>query len=143
LRLRGYSSRDGQPAILSPVSVYAEWFRTSALRKANRAAGGEFDREHVTRYIYSHPKKFDVRLMPAPAAIDREDVRLTVDIEEDWITPWPFTRRWGRNGLIGNASPACWTTSPPCAAAWRCSIAPIEAGRRRRAVDFCDAQQYR
>jgi spore coat polysaccharide biosynthesis protein SpsF len=80
----GYSSRDGQPAILSPVGVYAEWFRTSALRKANRSARNPVDREQVTRYLYSHPQTFDVRLLPAPEAIDRDDVRLTVDIEEDW-----------------------------------------------------------
>jgi spore coat polysaccharide biosynthesis protein SpsF len=80
----GYCSRDGQPAILSPVGVYAEWFRTSALRKANRLAQDAPDREHVTRYLYSHPEKFSVRLLPAPTEIDREDVRLTVDIEEDW-----------------------------------------------------------
>ena len=79
-----YCSRDGQPAILSPVSVYAEWFRSSALRKADRLARSPLDREHVTRYLYSHPEKFSLRLVPAPAEIDREDVRLTVDIEEDW-----------------------------------------------------------
>lgn len=80
----GYHLRDGRPAIHSPVSVYAEWFRTSALRKANRLARNEVEREDVTRYIYSHPEKFNVRLLSAPAEIDREDVRLTVDIEEDW-----------------------------------------------------------
>jgi spore coat polysaccharide biosynthesis protein SpsF len=79
-----YCSRDGQPAVLSPVSVYAEWFRSSALRKADRLARNPLEREHVTRYLYSHPEKFSLRLMPAPAEIDREDVRLTVDIEEDW-----------------------------------------------------------
>ena len=79
-----YSLRDGRPAILSPVSVYAEWFRTSALRKANRSARSTLDRDDVTRYLYSHPGKFQVRLMPAPAAIDREDLRLTIDIDEDW-----------------------------------------------------------
>ena len=79
-----YCSRDGRPAILSPVSVYAEWFRSSALRRANRLARDPLDREHVTRYLYSHPDKFNVRLTPAPTEIDREDVRLTVDIEEDW-----------------------------------------------------------
>jgi spore coat polysaccharide biosynthesis protein SpsF len=79
-----YLSRDGQPAVLSPVSVYAEWFRASALRRADRLARSPLDREHVTRYLYSHPEKFNLRLMPAPAEIDREDVRLTVDIEEDW-----------------------------------------------------------
>ncbi len=80
----GYCSRDGRPAILSPVSVYAEWFRTSALRRANRLARDKPDREHVTRYLYSHPEQFNVRLTPAPTEIDREDVRLMVDIEEDW-----------------------------------------------------------
>jgi spore coat polysaccharide biosynthesis protein SpsF len=79
-----YHSRDGQPAILSPVNVYAEWFRAGALRKADRSARGEVDREHVTRYFFAHPEKFDLRLIPAPSEIDREDVRLTVDIEEDW-----------------------------------------------------------
>jgi spore coat polysaccharide biosynthesis protein SpsF len=79
-----YCSRDGRPAILSPASVYAEWFRASALRKAERAARNELDREHVTRYLYSHPEKFNLLLIPAPTEIDRDDVRLTIDIEEDW-----------------------------------------------------------
>jgi spore coat polysaccharide biosynthesis protein SpsF len=79
-----YSLRDGRPAILSPVNVYAEWFRGSALRRANRLARSQLDREEVTRYLYSHPDKFSLRLIPAPAEIDREDVRLTVDIDEDW-----------------------------------------------------------
>ncbi len=79
-----YCSRDGRPAILSPVGVYAEWFRGAALRRAAGATGNTADHEHVTRYIYSHPEKFNLRLIPAPAEIDRDDVRLTVDIEEDW-----------------------------------------------------------
>ncbi len=79
-----YCLRDGRPAILSPVGIYAEWFRSSALRKANRLATDQLDREQVTRYLYSHPDKFPLRLIPAPASIDREDVRLRVDFEEDW-----------------------------------------------------------
>lgn len=46
----GYCSRDGRPAILSPASVYAEWFRTSALRRANRLARDELD---CARYALS------------------------------------------------------------------------------------------
>ena len=80
----GYCSRDGRPAILSPVGVYAEWFRNSALQKIARRAKSPADRNDVTRYLYSHPEKFTVRLIPAPAQIDRDDVRLRVDIEEDW-----------------------------------------------------------
>ncbi|MGA2799512.1 MAG: NTP transferase domain-containing protein [Thermoguttaceae bacterium] len=79
-----YCSRDGQPAILSPVGVYAEWIRASALHKAARHAKHPEEREHVTRFIYSHPEKFNIRLIPAPAEIDRDDVRLTVEMEEDW-----------------------------------------------------------
>jgi len=79
-----YCSRDGRPAILSPVGIYAEWFRSSALRRAARAARHPADRDHVTRYLYSHPEKFNIRLIPAPPQLDRHDVRLTVDIEEDW-----------------------------------------------------------
>jgi spore coat polysaccharide biosynthesis protein SpsF len=79
-----YASRDGRPAILSPVGVYAEWFRVRALRRAARAAQDPADREEVTRYLYSHPEKFRVRLVPAPSEIDREDVRLTISNDEDW-----------------------------------------------------------
>jgi len=79
-----YCSRDGRPAILSPVGVYAEWFRSHSLRKAARAAKHPADREHITRYLYSHPEKFNLRLIPAPAGIDRDDVRLSVNEEEDW-----------------------------------------------------------
>ena len=38
----------------------------------------------MTPYFYSHPEKFNLRLIPAPPEIDREDVRLTVDLDEDW-----------------------------------------------------------
>ncbi len=79
-----YCLQDGRPAILSPVGIYAEWFRASALRRAVRATKTPTDREHVTRYIYSHPEKFNVRLIPAPPQLDRDDVRLTIDMEEDW-----------------------------------------------------------
>jgi spore coat polysaccharide biosynthesis protein SpsF len=79
-----YCSRDGRPAILSPVGVYAEWIRTEALRRADRKATLPADRREVTRFIYGHPEQFSLRLIPAPPRVDRDDVRLTVDIEEDW-----------------------------------------------------------
>lgn len=34
----GYRLQDGRPAILSPVGVYAEWFRSVALRRSARKA---------------------------------------------------------------------------------------------------------
>jgi spore coat polysaccharide biosynthesis protein SpsF len=79
-----YCSQSGRPAILSAVGVYAEWCRADALLRAHREATDAADREHVTRYLYSHPERFRVRLIPGPLQLDRDDVRLTVDIEEDW-----------------------------------------------------------
>ena len=38
----------------------------------------------MTGYVRSHPEKFNLHWIPAPAEIDRDDVRLTIDIEEDW-----------------------------------------------------------
>ena len=79
-----YCSRNGQLAVLSPVGVYAEWFRSAALRRAAKKARTATHRDHVTRYVHSHPEKFSIHLIHVPARIDRDDVRLTVDIEEDW-----------------------------------------------------------
>jgi len=79
-----YCSRDGRPAILSPVGVYAEWIRTAALRRADRKATLPEDRQEITRFIYGHPEQFTLRLIPAPPRVDRDDFRLTIDIEEDW-----------------------------------------------------------
>src|SRR5262249_33780980 len=79
-----YCARNGRPAILSPLGVFVEWFRVKALRKAERDAKHAADREHATRYLYSHPEKFNLRLIPAPSELDRDDVRLTIDSEADW-----------------------------------------------------------
>jgi spore coat polysaccharide biosynthesis protein SpsF len=79
-----YASRNGRPAVLSPIGIFAEWFRTDSLRLAARKAKAPAERENPTRFVCSHPERFRIRLLPAPAEIDREDVRLTVDIDEDW-----------------------------------------------------------
>ena len=79
----GYCSRDGMPAIGSPLGVYAEWMPVAALLRADREAPPT-DRQDVTRYLYSHPERFRVRLVRVPSALDRGDVRLRIEDEEDW-----------------------------------------------------------
>ena len=80
----GYCASDGVPAIASPLGVYAEWCRTTALCEAARDAVSPADREQVTRYLYTHPEQFRNKLIPVPSQLDREDVRLTINVEEDW-----------------------------------------------------------
>jgi spore coat polysaccharide biosynthesis protein SpsF len=79
-----YGCRDGQPAMLSPIGVHGEWIRAKSLRQAARRATAPADRDSVTRYLYSHPADYCVRLIPAPAELDRDDVRLALGGEEDW-----------------------------------------------------------
>lgn len=79
-----FCARDGRPAILSSIGVFGEWCGADALRKADRDARTADDRDAVTRYLFSHPEKFQVRLIPAPTELDRDNVYLTVNREEDW-----------------------------------------------------------
>ncbi len=79
-----YCCRDGRPAVRSPLGMYAEWVRADVIHRVARRASTAEDRNDVTRYIYTRPDRFRLRLIPAPPQLDREDVRLTVDIEEDW-----------------------------------------------------------
>ncbi len=79
-----YQSKSGQPAVLLPAGVYAEWFRVEALWRATRQARTRADRQSATHYLSSRPEQFSSRMIPVPEPINREDVRLTMDIEEDW-----------------------------------------------------------
>lgn len=78
-----YCLRDGRPGILSPVGLFAEWCCADALRKASRLARQPAEREQPLRYLFTHPEFFQVRLVPAPERLDRQDMRLTVGSEED------------------------------------------------------------
>ena len=80
----GFCSRDGRPAVQSRVGVLAEWCRAEAILKADVVANQHGDRQHPTRFVFSHPEIFQLRLIPIPEPLDREDLRLKVDLEEDW-----------------------------------------------------------
>ncbi len=80
----GYRTSDGKPAVLSRVGALAEWFRVPALRKANREAKSAADRDEATRYLYSHPELFSLRLISLPAELESENLLLTMDFEKHW-----------------------------------------------------------
>lgn len=80
----GYCRADGRPAILTQLGVSAEWCTAAALLRANDRAKRLTEREHVTSFLYGHPELFNVRLIPLPTELDRDDLRLKIDFEEDW-----------------------------------------------------------
>lgn len=80
----GYSSRSGRPAIQSSLGMFGEYFQTRALLVADREACLAEDRANVTRYLYSRPDKFLVRMIPVPAQLDRDDLRLRIENAHDW-----------------------------------------------------------
>ncbi len=78
----GYCRGDGRPAVLTHMGMLAEWCSVAALCQAAR--GVSVDRRHLTASLYAHPEQFNVRLLPVPVELDREDLRLRLDGEEDW-----------------------------------------------------------
>jgi spore coat polysaccharide biosynthesis protein SpsF len=80
----GYCSRNGQPVVRSALGAIGEWISAATLRRADCAASDRNQREHVTSFICSHPESFQLRLVPIPRELDREDLRLTIGGEEDW-----------------------------------------------------------
>jgi spore coat polysaccharide biosynthesis protein SpsF len=80
----GYCSRSGKPAIQSALGMFGEYFQIRALLIADREAQLPEDRANVTRYLYSRPDKFVVRMIPVPVELDRDDLRLRIESADDW-----------------------------------------------------------
>jgi spore coat polysaccharide biosynthesis protein SpsF len=79
-----YCFADGRPAIQSRLGVFAEWCRGEAVLLADRLARRESERSDATRFLYSHPEIFALKLIAAPPQLDRDDLRLSIQDEEDW-----------------------------------------------------------
>ena len=65
-----------------PRGMDVEVFSYKSLEYACQHAENEFDKEHVTAYIYNHPQKFNLKSFSAP--LDHSFYRLTVDTKEDF-----------------------------------------------------------
>ena len=56
-----------------------------ALEEAHRNATQPFEREHVCPYIYTTaPERFKIEYLRAPQELNRPDIRVTLDTEEDY-----------------------------------------------------------
>jgi spore coat polysaccharide biosynthesis protein SpsF len=80
-----YLLSDGTPAILTGIGLFAETVKLSALRRAKQEALSPADREHVTRWLYTHPERFACRFLPVPPFIENVGLRLTVDTAKDMV----------------------------------------------------------
>lgn len=94
-----YCFSDGRPVVHSQLGVLAEWCRGDALRQADREAADPRDRQDPMRYVYSRPDRFQLRLIPAPTPLDRDDLRLLLDSEEDWDHAQEIYDALGPEGL--------------------------------------------
>jgi len=56
-----------------------------ALEKAWRNAKKDYEREHVTPYIYKNPYIFKINQVKAPEELYAPDIRVTLDTEEDYV----------------------------------------------------------
>ena len=79
-----YCSARGKPALMAKIGVLAEWCKASAVHRADELASDRHERSDVCRFLHSHPELFQLRLVPVPTPLDREDVRLLLEVEEDW-----------------------------------------------------------
>ena len=66
-----------------PEGLDIEVFSFSALEKCFKQAQEDFEKEHVTPYIWMHPEKF--KLLNVKNDKDLSDIRLTVDTAEDIV----------------------------------------------------------
>ena len=73
-----YGREDGLPC-----GAAVEAIATQALQRGAQLASDPSDREHVTTYLRRHEDRFNLLAMPAPPALARPDVRVTVDTPAD------------------------------------------------------------
>lgn len=68
-----------------PHGLDAEVFSFHALEKAFNESTEDFEREHVTPYIYrTKPGLFKITFLEAPEYLTASDIRITLDTEEDY-----------------------------------------------------------
>ena len=67
-----------------PYGLFPEWYRVEALFTANSEASNNLHRHLPGSFFLDHQGKYHVELLPAPPGLDRKDVRLTCDLDDDW-----------------------------------------------------------
>jgi spore coat polysaccharide biosynthesis protein SpsF len=67
-----------------PHGLDVEVFNFNALEKAYKNAKEDYEKEHVTPYIYRNSQIFKINIIKAPKEIYTPGIRVTLDTEEDY-----------------------------------------------------------
>lgn len=70
--------------ILTHWGMFGEYVTLDALEKVQQNTTQGEHLEHVTNYIYTHPKEFRIKYWNVPKELWRDDIRLTIDTVEDF-----------------------------------------------------------
>ena len=70
--------------VLTHWGLFGEFVTLKALEKVISKSSDKKDLEHVTSYIYNHPNDFNLSYLNVPPKLERDDIRLTIDIKEDF-----------------------------------------------------------
>jgi len=82
------------------LGLGSEVFTFNVLEKAWKNAKENYQREHVTPYIYENPEIFKIKYVDSPDFLKRKDIRLTIDTIEDFKL---YQRLYNRFGDLVNA----------------------------------------
>lgn len=94
-----YCSHQHGPVIQAALGGLAEWLRVSALRDLARLEIPALERQVPTRALAARPERFTARWLPMPAELDRPDLRLAVEHDEDWDHAEAIFDALGHEGL--------------------------------------------
>ncbi len=67
-----------------PLGTGVEIISQEALLRAHQSAAQQYEREHITQYMYRRPRQFRINRIPAPPELQCPDGRVTVDTPEDF-----------------------------------------------------------
>lgn len=67
-----------------PYGTFPEWYRSSTLRSIERKTDDIIHRQLPGTFFLDNQRNYTVELLAAPVGLDRMDVRLAVNDEDDW-----------------------------------------------------------
>lgn len=67
-----------------PLGLGIEVFNFNTLEEVYNNAEKDYEKEHVTPYIYNNPRIFKINEVKAPKELYAPDIRITLDTEEDY-----------------------------------------------------------